>query len=54
MSKDPKLALVISDSAKAQDGAGPLRDAHDWVAPEQADMQAEAPGRGVHAPASSS
>lgn len=38
MSKDPKLALVISDSAKAQDGAEPLRDAHDWVSPAEADV----------------
>jgi NAD+ kinase len=38
VSKDPKLALVISDSAKAQEGAEPLRDAHDWVPPAQADV----------------
>jgi len=38
MSKDPKLALVVSDSAKAQQGAEPLRQAHDWVKPAQADV----------------
>ncbi|MDR2858402.1 MAG: NAD kinase [Novosphingobium sp.] len=38
MSKDPKLALVVSDSAKAHEGAAPLRDAHDWVKPAEADV----------------
>jgi NAD+ kinase len=38
VSKDPKLALVVSDTVKAQEGAEPLRDAHDWVAPESADI----------------
>ena len=38
MSKDLKLALVVSDSAKAQHGASPLRDAHDWVKPAEADV----------------
>jgi NAD+ kinase len=38
VSKHPKLGLVISDSGKAQDGAEPLRDAHDWVAPADADV----------------
>lgn len=38
VSKDPKLALVVSDTVKAQEGAEPLRDAHGWVAPDQADM----------------
>lgn len=37
MSKVLKLALVVSDSAKAQDGAQALRDAQDWVSPEDAD-----------------
>lgn len=37
MSKALKLALVVSDSAKAQDGAQALRDAHDWVSPADAD-----------------
>lgn len=37
MSTEPRLALVVSDSAKAQDGAQPLRDAHDWVQPRDAD-----------------
>jgi NAD+ kinase len=37
VSKDPKLALVVSDSLKAQEGAAPLRDAHDWVKPAEAD-----------------
>jgi len=32
-----KLALVVSDTAKAQAGAEGLRDAADWVAPGQAD-----------------
>lgn len=34
----PRLALVVSDSAKAQKGARTLRDAHDWVSPEEADV----------------
>jgi NAD+ kinase len=38
VSKDPKLALVISDSGKAQDGAAAMRDAHDWVSPADADV----------------
>jgi NAD+ kinase len=38
VSKDPKLALVVSDSGKAQEGAQPLRDAHDWVKPADADV----------------
>ncbi len=38
MSKDLKLALVVSDSAKAQHGSDPLRDAHDWVKPADADV----------------
>jgi NAD+ kinase len=38
VSKDPKLALVVSDSAKAHEGAAPLRDAHDWVKPAEADV----------------
>jgi NAD+ kinase len=38
MSKDPKLALVVSDTVKAQAGAEPLRQAHDWVKPAQADI----------------
>lgn len=38
MSNDLKLALVVSDSAKAQEGAAPLRDAHDWVKPSDADV----------------
>jgi NAD+ kinase len=33
-----KLALVVSDSAKAQHGAAALREAHDWVTPEDADV----------------
>ncbi len=37
MSKDLKLALLVSDSAKAQEGAEPLREAHDWVKPKHAD-----------------
>ena len=38
MSRDLKLALVVSDSGKAQSGAGTLRRAHDWVSPEEADV----------------
>jgi NAD+ kinase len=38
VSKDPKLALVVSDSVKAQEGAEPLRQAHDWVSPAEADV----------------
>lgn len=38
MGKDLKLGLVVSDSAKAQAGAGPLRESHDWVPAEQADV----------------
>jgi NAD+ kinase len=34
---DLKLALVVSDSAKAQEGAAPLREAHRWVAPAEAE-----------------
>jgi NAD+ kinase len=38
VSTDPKLALVVSDSIKAQEGAQSLRDAHDWVKPDAADV----------------
>lgn len=38
MSEDLKLALVVSDSAKAQEGAEPLRRAHNWVKPSEADV----------------
>lgn len=38
MSSDSKLALIVSDSAKAQDGARWLRDSHPWVSPEDADV----------------
>ncbi|PLK27803.1 NAD kinase [Novosphingobium sp. TH158] len=37
MAKDMKLALVVSDTAKAQEGAAALRNAHDWVRPDKAD-----------------
>ena len=37
MIKDSKLALVVSNSPKAQEGAAPLRHAHEWVAPDEAD-----------------
>jgi len=37
MSGKMKLALIVSDSAKAQEGAQPLRDAGNWCAPEEAD-----------------
>ena len=38
MSKDLKLALVVSDSPQARHGAKDLRKAHDWVKPEEADV----------------
>lgn len=38
MGKDLKLGLVVSDTVKAQDGAGPLRKVHDWVKPAEADV----------------
>ncbi|MCJ2177366.1 NAD kinase [Novosphingobium album (ex Hu et al. 2023)] len=38
MSDDPKLALIVSDSAKAQAGAKSLRDAYAWVSPVDADV----------------
>ena len=37
MSKDLRLALLASDGARAQDAGASLRDAHDWVRPEEAD-----------------
>lgn len=38
MSRDSKLALVVSDSVKAQSGAEALRRSHDWVSPGEADV----------------
>lgn len=38
MSIDAKLALVVSDSAKAQAGAVALRNSHPWVTPEEAEI----------------
>lgn len=38
MSDSLKLGLVVSDSAKAQEGAERLRAAHDWVKPADADV----------------
>lgn len=38
MSDHLKLGLVVSNSAKAQEGAESLRDAHDWVDPTDADV----------------
>lgn len=43
MSENPeatpiKLALIVSDSTKAQEGAAQLRGSHDWVAPVDADV----------------
>lgn len=38
MSDDLKLALIVSDSAKAQAGAQSLRDSHEWVSPQEADV----------------
>lgn len=37
MSKYRKLALIVSDSHKAQEGSAEMRDAHDWAAYEDAD-----------------
>ncbi|PEQ11771.1 NAD kinase [Novosphingobium sp. PC22D] len=38
MASDLKLALVVSDSRKAQEGAAMLRSTHDWVKPAEADV----------------
>ncbi len=38
MAKNLKLALVVSDTVKAQEGASLLRAGHDWVSPEYADV----------------
>jgi NAD+ kinase len=38
VSKDAKLALVVSDTVKAMEGAAPLREAHAWVKPSEADV----------------
>jgi NAD+ kinase len=38
MIDEPKLGLIVSDSAKAQDGAAELRRAHRWVDPAEADV----------------
>ena len=38
MNNDPKLALIVSDSAKAQAGAQALRASHAWVSPGDADV----------------
>jgi len=35
---DTRLALIVSDSARAQQGAEALRHAHDWVKPAEADV----------------
>ncbi|EIZ77401.1 NAD+ kinase [Novosphingobium sp. Rr 2-17] len=35
---EPKLALIVSDSAKAQDGSQALRASHSWVPAEDADI----------------
>lgn len=37
LNKDLKLALLVSDTQKAQNGIEPLRASHDWVSPEEAD-----------------
>ena len=46
MSDDLKLALIVSDSAKAQAGARSLRDSHDWVSPQEADVLVVLGGNG--------
>lgn len=38
MSDELKLALVVSDSPKAQEGAEPLKRSHSWVKPSDADV----------------
>jgi len=39
MKKDrAKLALVVSDSLKAQAGSAAMRESHPWVSPEEADV----------------
>lgn len=38
MTENPKLALIVSDSAKAQAGARVLRESHPWVTPQEADV----------------
>ena len=38
MSGELKLALVVSDSRKAQDGAEALKRSHNWVKPSEADV----------------
>ena len=38
MSRDLKLALVVSDSPQARHGAREMRKAHDWVQPDEADV----------------
>ena len=38
MSDELKLALVVSDTEQAEEGAKALLRAHDWVEPEQADV----------------
>lgn len=38
MASDLKLALVVSDSRKAQDGAVALRAGYNWVEPAEADV----------------
>jgi NAD+ kinase len=37
VTRDMRLALVVSDSPAAHEAAHALADAHDWVSPEQAD-----------------
>lgn len=38
MSEEARLALIVSDSPKAQAGAEALRRSHTWVAPSEADV----------------
>jgi len=38
MSEQPKLALIVSDSPKAQAGVETLRRSHDWVPPAEAEV----------------
>jgi NAD+ kinase len=38
MAGELKLALVVSDSRKAQNGAEALKRSHDWVKPSEADV----------------
>jgi NAD+ kinase len=46
MTKDLKLALLVSDSMKAQAGSDAIRSAYDWVSTEEADVMVVLGGDG--------